>query len=203
MKRRLAIAAFAATAVSFAAIWQPAAATIPAPDPDTYASPLELLLSPDGSRLYVLCQEAAEVRVLNPQTGHEIATIPVGRQPRGFSFSPDATHLFVVNSWDDSVSVIDTRTTKVQATWHAGFEPSSVVEDHAGKALFIADRIGNNITVLDAATGEERQTLEAGRGAQGRAGHPRGVRQAPRDPGSAAPGALRGGQEGPRDPSTA
>jgi YVTN family beta-propeller protein len=103
--------------------------------------------------------------VLNPQTGHEIATIPVGRQPRGFSFSPDATHLFVVNSWDDSVSVIDTRTTKVQATWHAGFEPSSVVEDHAGKALFIADRIGNNITVLDAATGEERQTLEAGRGA--------------------------------------
>jgi|HubBroStandDraft_4_1064222.scaffolds.fasta_scaffold01768_4 YVTN family beta-propeller protein len=165
MKRRLAIAAFAATAVSFAAIWQPAAATIPAPDPDTYASPLELLLSPDGSRLYVLCQEAAEVRVLNPQTGHEIATIPVGRQPRGFSFSPDATHLFVVNSWDDSVSVIDTRTTKVQATWHAGFEPSSVVEDHAGKALFIADRIGNNITVLDAATGEERQTLEAGRGA--------------------------------------
>jgi YVTN family beta-propeller protein len=165
MKRRLAIAAFAATAVSFAAIWQPAAATIPAPDPDTYASPLELLLSPDGSRLYVLCQEAAEVRVLNPQTGRELATIPVGRQPRGFSFSPDATHLFVVNAWDDSVSVIDTRTTKVQATWHAGFEPSSVVEDHAGKALFIADRIGNNITVLDAATGEERQTLEAGRGA--------------------------------------
>ena len=56
---------------------------------NAYASPLELLLSPDGTRLYVLCQGADEVRVLNAATGAVVRTIPVGHVPRGFSFSPD------------------------------------------------------------------------------------------------------------------
>ena len=33
-----------------------------------YASPLELLLSPDGARLYVLCQQSEEIRVLDATT---------------------------------------------------------------------------------------------------------------------------------------
>ena len=138
------------------------------PDPtqdERYASPLELLLSPDGARLYVLCQGADEVRVLNATTGRVLRIIPVGHVPRGFSFSPDGRRLLVTNSWDDTVTVVDTNTGSVVATWPAGYEPSSVVEDHAGQRLFVADRIGNNLTVLDAATGAERATLEAGRGA--------------------------------------
>ncbi len=138
----------------------------PVPTPEErYASPLELLLSPDGARLYVLCQGADEVRVLNAATGAVLRTIPVGHVPRGFSFSADGRRLFVANSWDDTVTVIDTESGRVKATWGAGFEPSSVVEDRAGRTLFVADRIGNNIAVLDAATGEEKLTLEAGRGA--------------------------------------
>jgi YVTN family beta-propeller protein len=138
------------------------------PDPtpeERYASPLELLLSPDGTRLFVLCQGADEVRVLNVSTGRVLQIIPVGHVPRGLSLSPDGRRLFVTNSWDDTVTVIDTNTASVIATWPAGYEPSSVVEDRAGKRLFVADRIGNNITVLDAATGAEQETLEAGRGA--------------------------------------
>jgi YVTN family beta-propeller protein len=137
----------------------------PAPTPEErYASPLELLLSPNGTRLYVLCQGADEVRVLNAATGALVRTIPVGHVPRGLSFSPDGKRLFVANSWDDTVTVIDTESGRVKATWVAGFEPSGVVEDRAGKTLYVADRIGNNITVLDASTGEEKTTLEAGRG---------------------------------------
>jgi YVTN family beta-propeller protein len=165
MKARRALGSACAAAVCLLALWQPGAATLTAQNDEEYASPLELLLSPDGSRLYVLCQSAGEVRVLHAANGREIDAIPVGRMPRGFSFSPDGARLFVVNSWDDTVSVIDTRENAVTATWKAGFEPSSVVEDRAGKLLFIADRIGNNITVLDATTGEEKVTLEAGRGA--------------------------------------
>jgi DNA-binding beta-propeller fold protein YncE len=33
-----------------------------------YASPLEILLSADGARLYVLCQQSEEVRVLDAAT---------------------------------------------------------------------------------------------------------------------------------------
>jgi YVTN family beta-propeller protein len=166
--KRLFLVAFAALVAS-AVVWSPgvtpAAAQLSATEQEGYASPLELLLSPDGAQLYVLCQGTGEVRVLDAATGKALQTIPVGRQPRGFLFSPDGRQLFAVSSWDDTVTAIDTKSGEVNATWKAGFEPSSVVEDRAGKLLYIADRIGNNVTVLDAATGEERATLEAGRGA--------------------------------------
>jgi YVTN family beta-propeller protein len=132
---------------------------------ERYASPLELLLSPDGVRLYVLCQGADEVRVLDAASGRMLRTIAVGHVPRGFSLSPDGRRMFVTNSWDDTVTVIDTESGRVKATWAAGFEPSSVVEDRAEKLLYVADRIGNNISVLDATTGEEKTALAAGRGA--------------------------------------
>jgi len=165
MKARLALVVLCAAAVCLPVLWQPSATTLAAESSEDYASPLELLLSPDGSRLYVLCQGAGEVRVLDAASGRELASISVGRMPRGFSFSSDGSRLFVVNSWDDTVSVIDTRKDVVTDTWKAGFEPSNVIEDRAGKQLFIADRIGNNVTVLDAASGEEKKTLEGGRGA--------------------------------------
>ncbi|MGA7857596.1 MAG: beta-propeller fold lactonase family protein [Terracidiphilus sp.] len=130
-----------------------------------YASPIELLFSPDGTRLYVLCQQSGEVRVLDATTYVVIKNIPVGRVPRGFSLSPDASRLFVTNSWDDSLSVIDTGSLEVVATWPVGSEPSSVYEDRDEKHVFVANRISNDVAVLDAKTGAEEKRLAAGRGA--------------------------------------
>lgn len=168
MRRLAFIAAACATSFGLAALWQSGAMVAAQPEPtpeERYASPLELLLSPDGRELYVLCQGADEVRVLNAASGRVLRIIPVGHEPRGFSFSPDGTRLLVANSWDDTVTVADTDSGRVLATWAAGYEPSSVLEDRAGKSLFVADRIGNDVTVLDAATGVVKATLEAGRGA--------------------------------------
>jgi YVTN family beta-propeller protein len=129
-----------------------------------YASPLEVLLSPDGARLYVLCQQSDEVRVLDAATYAVLKNIPVGHVPRGFSLSPSGDRLFVTNSWDDTLSVIDTGALAVVDTWPVGSEPSSVVEDPAGKRLFVANRVSNDVAVLDAQTGAEVKRLLAGRG---------------------------------------
>jgi len=137
------------------------------PDANTtenYASPLEVLLSPDGARLYVLCQQSEEIRVLNAANYAVIKKIAVGRVPRGFSLSPDGKRIIVTNSWDDTISVIDTGKLAVIATWAVGAEPSSVVEDRAGKRLFVANRVSNDVAVLDAETGAEEKRLLAGRG---------------------------------------
>ncbi len=130
----------------------------------TYASPVEVLFSPDGARLYVLCQGSDQVRVLDANTYKETKSIHVGHVPRGFSFSPDGARLLVTNTWDDTLSVIDTASLEVVATWPVGAEPSSVVEDRAGKYLFVANRISNDVAVLNAQTGEEEKRLAAGRG---------------------------------------
>lgn len=147
-----------------------------ASSPVDYASPLEVLVSPDGARLYVLCQQANEVRVLNASTYAVLKIIPVGAVPRGISLSPDGTRLYVTNTWDDTLSIIDTASLSVTATWPVGAEPSSVVEDRAGKHLFVANRISGDVAVLDAQTGEEQKRLLAGRGASYLALSPDGAR---------------------------
>ncbi|MGA9671813.1 MAG: beta-propeller fold lactonase family protein [Terracidiphilus sp.] len=129
-----------------------------------YASPLELLVSPDGARLYVLCQGSNDVRVLDAASYAVVKKIAVGRVPRGFSLSPDGARLFVTNSMDDTLSVIDTNALEVTATLPVGAEPSSVVEDREGKRLFVANRISSDVAVLDAATGIEEKRLLGGRG---------------------------------------
>lgn len=141
-----------------------------------YASPLEILIAPDGTRLYVLCQGSGEIRVMDAKSYTLIKRVAVGRVPRGFSLSADGKKLFVTNSWDDTLSVIDTRRLTVVATWPVGSEPSSVVEDRQGNLLFVANRISNDIAVLDAQTGAEQKRLLAGRGASYLALSPDGTR---------------------------
>ncbi len=141
-----------------------------------YASPLEVLLSPDGARIYVLCQQSEQVRVLDATSYAVIKNVTVGRVPRGISLSPDGARLFVTNSGDDTLSVIDTRALTVTATWPVGAEPSSVIEDRAGKHLFVANRISNDVAVLNAQTGAEEKRLVAGRGASYMALSPDGSR---------------------------
>ena len=154
-----------ATVLFAVTLWLGRPTRVRAGDVEEYASPLELLLSPDNARLYVLCQQSGEVRVLDAASHDVIGNIAVGRVPRGFTLSPDGRRLYVANSWDDTLSVIDTSTLGVVATWPVGAEPSSVAEDRAGKRLFVANRISNDVAVLDAATGAEEKRLQAGRGA--------------------------------------
>ena len=130
-----------------------------------YASPVELQFSPNGSRLYVLCQGSDELRVLDARTFTQIKKIPVGHIPRGLAKSADGSRLYVTNTWDDSISVIDARSFSVVATWHVAAEPSGVYADRAGKHVFVANRISNDVAVLNAQTGEEEKRLLAGRGA--------------------------------------
>jgi len=115
-------------------------------EPD-YASPLEISISPDGKRLYVLCQQSNEVRVLDAASYKSIGTVAVGRVPRGMALSRTGDRLLVTNSWDDTLSVIDTRSLNVAATWNVGAEPSGVVEEPAGKHIFVANRISNDVAV--------------------------------------------------------
>ena len=152
------------------------AASRPILPPAEYASPSELLFSPSGDRLYVLCSGSDEVRVLNGATFAVIKAIAVGHVPRGISLSPGGDRLYVSNTWDDTVSVINTRTMAVDATWPVAAEPTSAVADRTGRRVFVANRISSDIAVLDATTGVEEKRLLAGRGASYLTLSPRGDR---------------------------
>ncbi len=128
-----------------------------------YLNPIELAVSPDGARLYIVCEGSDELVVVDAQSGKAIRRVRVGRVPKGLAISPDGARVFVANAWGDTVSVVDAASLQVAKTYRAGFEPTSVAL--AGPALYTANRIGNDISVIDAATGEETRRLTAGRGA--------------------------------------
>jgi YVTN family beta-propeller protein len=164
--RKLCAAALATAGVSLLAValWNGRSVQAKQTFDDNYASPLELVFSPDGARLYVLCQQSEEIRVLDGSSYTLIKRVPVGRVPRGIFLSADGQRLFVTNTWDDTLSVIDTGKLEVVNTWPVGAEPSGVVLDRAGKHLFVANRISDDVAVLNAETGEEEKRLLAGRG---------------------------------------
>ena len=146
-------------------IFAGAARAKPDSDEARYLSPREMVLSPDGVWLYVMCEASDEVRVVDTRTGRVLKAIGVGHVPRGIVLSPDGKQIFVANSWDDTVSVIDTSSFKVVRTLTTGFEPNGVVVDRENKTLYVANRLSNDISVIDLASGQETKRLAAGRGA--------------------------------------
>jgi YVTN family beta-propeller protein len=130
-----------------------------------YPSPVDLAVSPDGRRLYVVCEGTDELVVVDLAKESAIARVPVGRQPRGIALSPDGRLIYVTNSWADSVTEIDAASLKVTRTLPTGFEPSGVTLDARGQALYVANRISNDVSVIDLRTGSETKRLAAGRGA--------------------------------------
>jgi len=131
---------------------------------ERYLSPIEMVFSPDGRRLYVVCQDSDEVRILDADSAKIVSAIHVGHGPRGIALSPDG-HLYVTNAWSDTVSVIDTVAQQVVQTLPTGFEPTGVVVDHGGTTLYVANRLSSDISVIDLASGHEIKRLLAGRGA--------------------------------------
>jgi YVTN family beta-propeller protein len=130
-----------------------------------YLSPGELAVSPDGHRLYVLCEESDEVLVVDTLTRRVVGRIPVGHRPRGLSVSGDGRRIYVANSWVDTVSVIDAQKLQVVRTVATGFEPISAVADRSGDTLYVANRLSDDISVIDLHDGREIKRLAAGRGA--------------------------------------
>jgi len=140
-----------------------------------YLSPGEMAISPDGGLLYVVCDRANQLLVVDLRSGETksagtdaaqvLKRIDVGSVPRGVALSEDGERVYVTNSWDDTVSVIDTKTLQVVQTLATGAEPTGVVIDRERLTIYTANRLGNDISVIDLASGQERKRLMAGRGA--------------------------------------
>ena len=143
----------------------PALIALAPPESERYLSPGEIAVSPDGSRLYVVCERSDEVRVVDTRTEKVEKRIEVGHVPRGISLSADGKQIYVASSWTDTVSVIDAMKLEVARELPAGFEPISAVADASGSTLYVANRVSNDISVIDLQSGREKKRLLAGRGA--------------------------------------
>ena len=128
-----------------------------------YKTPLDVALSPDGKELYVTCEAASSVIVVDAAARKKVAEIPVGGQPMSVAFSPDGRRAFVSNRLDDSVSVIDVPARKVASTIRVGNQPHGVLTDRSGKTLYVLNTSSDDISVIDAGSLQEIKRLAASR----------------------------------------
>lgn len=140
-----------------------------------YPSPIEIAMSPDGTRVYILCEGTDEVVVYDAVRGAVTRRIPVGRVPKGLSLAAGGKRLYVTNSWSDTVTEIDAASLEAVRTLPAGWEPNAALADAAGRFLYIANRIGNDISVVDLGSGQEVKRLAAARGVSYLASSPDGA----------------------------
>ncbi|MDB5101681.1 MAG: cell surface protein, partial [Cyanobacteria bacterium RYN_339] len=80
--------------------------------------PRALAVDPRGIQqyLYVVCEVANSVAVVDRRSRQVVRSINVGRRPYAIAMTPGGERAFVTNSDDDTVSVIDTTTNNVVST---------------------------------------------------------------------------------------
>ena len=132
------------------------------PEPE-YLTPVELKFSPDGRRIYVVCEGNDSVLAIDARTRKITARVKVGTKPKGLAVSPDGKTLYVSNSWSDTVSVIDAGSFLVRRTLKTGWGPVGLTTDRTGKFLYVANSIGNDVSLLDLAKGAEIKRFGTGR----------------------------------------
>ena len=138
-----------------------AASSSSAQESSNYLSPVEAKFSPDGTKLYIVCEDDDSLLALDVRTRRVVRKARVGHKPNDVAVSPDGKTLYVSNEWSDTVSVIDAATFQVRRTLATGWGPVGLATDRAGKILYVANSIGNDVSVLDLATGTERKRLAA------------------------------------------
>jgi len=129
---------------------------------ETYVSPYNLTLSPDGSRLYVVGQESNQVVVVDPMAGKVIEKIDVGERPHTIALSPDGQSAYVSNQWANNIYRIDLEESRITDTLAGGSGPAGMVVDHEGKNLFVVNSYSSDISIFDLENQREKRRLNAG-----------------------------------------
>jgi YVTN family beta-propeller protein len=135
----------------------------PPPEEVRYKTPQNMAFHPGGRELYVTCEAADAVAVVDVARQTKIAEIPVGGQPNDVTFHPGGQWAYVSNRLDDTVSVIDVATRKVVATIPVGDEPHGVLTDREGRLLYVLNTSTDSISVIDTQSLKEVKRLEASR----------------------------------------
>ncbi|NEW84522.1 MAG: beta-propeller fold lactonase family protein [Mariniphaga sp.] len=137
-----------------------------------YYSPINLAVSKDGSRLYVVAQDGNALLVVDTEKGMVLKKIKVGEHPHSVILDKDGRKAYVSNQWSDNVSVIDLDELNVTDTIKTGNGPAGLALSSDSKFLYAVDSYSSNISVIDINTREELNRLTTGN-------NPTGIQMSP------------------------
>src|SRR5471032_121561 len=145
--------------------------------------------------LYVTNEQSGELTVIDAATLTTVATIPLGKRPRGIAASPDGTRLYVALSGSpnagpgvdekklpppdrsaDGIGVVDLRLAKLLKVLPSGTDPEQLAVSQDGTRVFIANEDAAKASVVDVASGQIVETFKIGDEPEGVSIEPSGNR---------------------------
>lgn len=152
------------------------------------AATIALPISAWATRAYVSNEDGQSVTIIDVEKLEAVATIPVGKRPRGLKLSNDGSRLYVAVSGlpkcppsvpdeicaqrkrdlaADGIAVLDTAQQKVLTTLRAGSDPEQFDITPDGKRMFVANEDSATASVVDLATGEVIERIRVGNEPEG------------------------------------
>ena len=108
--------------------------------------------NPANDRVYVSALFEDRVSVLSAPTNGEVASVPVGREPRSVAVNAVTNRIYVANDLGSSVSVINGATDSVLTTIGVGGYPLSVAVNPNTNRIYVANHDDDTISVIDGTT---------------------------------------------------
>ncbi|MEP7341717.1 MAG: beta-propeller fold lactonase family protein, partial [Acidobacteriota bacterium] len=144
-----------------------------------------------GYRIFVTNETSGDLSVIDGATFEVIATIPLGKRPRGIHASPDGRTIYVALSGSpmappgvdesklpppdksaDGIGVFDVEQNKLVRILEGGSDPENFDVSRDGNLLFVSNEDVATVSFIQTSTGKPVQTVSVG-------GEPEGVTLAP------------------------
>jgi len=137
--------------------------------------------STGGYRIYVTNERSGDLSVIEAATHEVIATVPLGKRPRGIHASPDRQTIYVALSGSpiagpgvdesklpppdkkaDAIGVFDVRTNKLVRLIPAGSDPEEFDLSKDGTLLYCSNEDAGLASIVDIATGQVITSIPVG-----------------------------------------
>src|SRR3989339_304090 len=124
-------------------------------------NPYDIVITPDGAKVYVSVMGDDTVKVLSTASNSVMATISVGDDPAHIAMTPNGQRVYVLNQEGKSVSVIATATNTVIATIQINKTPKRLAITPDGAKVYVT--AGNNsVSVISTTSNTVTATVTVG-----------------------------------------
>jgi len=139
-----------------------------------------------GYRIYVTNERSGDLSIIDSTTHTVVATVPLGKRPRGIHASPDGKLIYVALSGSpiagpgvdedslppadksaDGIGVFDVAQGKLVKMLKSGSDPEEFDITMDGKQLYVANEDVAGVSILDLATEKLVKTLPTGEEPEG------------------------------------
>lgn len=127
-----------------------------------YYSPLNLALSQDGRRLFVVTEEANTLLIVDTESRRVLHKINVGNHPHSVILNNDDSKAYVSNQWSDNVSVIDLTEMRITDTLPTGNGPAGLTLSSDEQFLYVVNSYTCDVSVINLQSKTELKRLAAG-----------------------------------------